>query len=98
MNYQIGEGFRLAVTWYDKVPEPERNQLYEGEVVGWRKAQVIVRVKDYAVVRFWKRNGTEVGNPDYARRGFRLDLEELRGTQAPKPGPAGVPIALDTDA
>ena len=93
---EIGKGFRLKVTWYDHVPEPERNQAYEGEVVGWRNTQLIVRVKDYAVLRFWRRNGMEVGNPDWVRRGFCLDLSEL----APSgPGPAapaaGVAVKLD---
>lgn len=106
-----GLGFKLTVQWYDNVPEPKRNQTYQGEVVGWRNSQVIVRVKDYAVLRFWKRSGTEVGNADHARRGFRLDLAELNpSAAAPKTEPmdlsilqteapgVSVSVALDTDA
>ena len=93
---EIGKGFRLTVTWYDHVPEPERNQAYEGEVVGWRNTQLIVRVKDYAVLRFWRRNGMEVGNPDSARRGFRLELSELTPSATEPAAPAaGVTVKLD---
>ena len=93
---QIGKGLKLNVYWYDHVPEPERGQTYEGEVVGWRDSQLIVRVKDYAVLRFWKRNGLEVCNGDHARRGFRLDLSELaQSAPAAAPAPEGVSVKLD---
>lgn len=96
MKLEIGHPLKLEVLWYDRVPEPPRSITYDGEVVGWRQAQVIVRIKDYAVVRFWKRNGMEVGNPDYHRRGFSVDLS--KAAERPAPGPEGIPIAIDTDA
>lgn len=92
---QIGHSLKLNVYWYDRVPEPERNQTYEGEVVGWRNSQVIVRVKDYAVVRFWKQSGLEVGNGDGERRGFRLDLSELNQSVIRSVDP---PISLPDEA
>jgi hypothetical protein len=94
---EIGYPLKIAVHWYDRVPEPQRNVDYEGEVVGWRESQLIVRVPDYAVIRFWKENGLEVGNPDHARRGFRVDLSELADSVKPAPG-IEVPMAVDTDA
>jgi hypothetical protein len=95
----IGHPLRITVHWYDRVPEPPRNQSYEGEIIGWRNSQVIVRVPDYAVVRFWKTSGLEVGNPDHARRGFRVDFLELESSISAK-SEAGVevPLAIDTDA
>jgi hypothetical protein len=74
---QIGHPLKITVHWYDKVPEPPKNDDFEGEITAWRETQVIVRVKDYAVLRFWKRNGLEVGNQDHERRGFRVDLSEI---------------------
>ena len=94
---QIGNSLKISVHWYDRVPEPPRNALHEGEIIGWRDSQVIVRVKEYAVIRFWKETGLEVGNPDHGRRGFRVDLSELAESIKPSPG-IEVPIALDTDA
>src|ERR1700747_1222409 len=75
---EIGHPLKCEVIWYDAVPEPPHEISYEGEVIGWRDTQVVVRVKDYAVVRFWLqkgREGREVGNQDYARRGLRIDLK-----------------------
>lgn len=83
--------------WYDNIPEPRRHEEYEGEIIAWRDSQVIVRVRDYAVIRFWKRNGVEVGNGDHTRRGFRVDLSELTARARPDSG-VDVPIAIDTDA
>jgi hypothetical protein len=94
---EITRPLKVAVHWYDRVPEPQRNTTHEGEVVGWRDSQVIVRVIDYAVIRFWKQTGLEVGNPDHARRGFRLDLSEVTESLRPAPG-VEVPLAIDTDA
>jgi hypothetical protein len=96
---EIGHPLRIAVQWYDRVPEPPRNTTYEGEIIGWRNSQVIVRVLDYAVVRFWKSTGLEVGNPDHARRGFMVDFLALEASITTKPK-AGleVPLAIDTDA
>jgi hypothetical protein len=56
---EIGHPLTIGVRWYDSVPEPPKEMAYEGEVIGWRDTQVIVRVKEYAVVRFWKETGTE---------------------------------------
>jgi hypothetical protein len=39
---------------------------------------VLVRVPGYNTIRFWKKNGLEVGNPDHYRRGWRIDLKELK--------------------
>lgn len=86
---EIGHPLTLAVTWYDHVPVPHKKEDREGEVIGWRTSQVIVRVKDYAVIRFWKKNGREVGNPDYERRGWMIDVRELNNSQ-----PKGVETEL----
>jgi len=91
---EIGHAVMLNVRWYDRVPEPEKITEYQGEIIGWRKAQLIVRVRDYAVLRFWKRTGLEVGNPDHQRRGFSIDLAEL--AQSFKP-PQGVEVTLAVD-
>jgi hypothetical protein len=84
---EIGKGLKIQVTWYDKVLVPAADKKFEGEVIGWRDSQIIVSVKEYAVLRFWKRNGVEVGNKDYSRRGFSIDVDELRhAAQGPPPG------------
>jgi hypothetical protein len=86
---EIGHPLKCEVIWYDAVPEPPHEISYEGEVIGWRDTQVVVRVKDYAVVRFWLqkgREGREVGNQDYARRGLRIDLKSLNESVKPAPG------------
>lgn len=103
-HMEIGHPLRIAVHWYDKVPEPPKNETYEGEVVGWRDSQLIVRVPNYSVLRFWKRNGLEVGNADHERRGFRVDLSELADSVKPNNKeidiemPVDMPVATDTDA
>jgi hypothetical protein len=91
---EIGHPLHVAVYWYDKVPEPPRNETYEGEVIGWRDSQLIVRVPNYSVLRFWKKTGLEVGNGDQERRGFRVDLEELKGSII-KPNNAEVEIDIE---
>ena len=83
---KIGTPLAVAVYWYDRVPEPERRQTYQGEIIGWRKTQIIVRVKEYAILRFYKSSGLEVANRDYDRRGFRIDLTELAESLRPAPG------------
>ena len=98
---KIGQPLKVAVYWYDTVPEPPENEVYDGEVVGWRGSQMIVRVPNYAVIRFWKRNGVEVGNPDHRRRGFRVDLSALAESIQPnhqKEVEIEMPVATDTDA
>lgn len=75
---EIGRPMVVNVRWYDRVPEPEKVTDYQGEVIGWRDTQVIVRVRDYAVVRFWKKTGREVGNADHQRRGLAIDLKEFK--------------------
>lgn len=92
---EIGKGFHLKVHWYDNVPEPGRSESYEGEVVSWRPTQIVIRVKGYAVLRFWKRSGIEVGNPDHARRGFKIDLADLNPSPDGKQPAAGVAVNLD---
>src|ERR1700746_2765539 len=82
---EIGHPLKCEVIWYDAVPEPPKETVYEGEVIGWRETQVVVRVKDYAVLRFWLKNGREVGNQDYARRGLRIDLKSLNESVKPAP-------------
>ena len=79
---EIGHPLKLVVYWFDNVPVPKREEKREGEVIGWRESQVVVRVKDYAVIRFWKKNGREVGNPDHERRGWKINLAELNNSQA----------------
>jgi len=82
-NLHIGKGWRVEVTWYDKVPVPPADRKYEGEIIGWRASQIIVSVKQYAVLRFWKKTGLEVGNKDHDRRGFSIDVEAIRTDPAP---------------
>jgi hypothetical protein len=89
MNHQdlaIGQSLKATVRWIDRVPEPAAVKEYQAEVIGWRNSQMIVRVKDYAVVRFWKRTGIEVGNKDHERRGFFLDVKGLEESLKPVPG------------
>ena len=93
---EIGHPIKINVLWYDHVPEPPRDLTYDGEIVGWRNSQVIVRVKDYAVIRFWKKTGLEVGNNAHALRGLKVDLDELKSIKPPKG--EGVQIPIDTDA
>jgi hypothetical protein len=97
---EIGQPLHVTVYWYDKVPEPPELEEHDGEVIGWRESQMIVRVPNYSVLRFWKRNGVEVGNPDHKRRGFRVDLSAL--SQSIKTNNQEVeidmPVAIDTDA
>ena len=99
---EIGHPLRVTVYWYDKVPEPPKNDAFDGEVVGWRGSQMIVRVPNYSVLRFWKRTGLEVGNPDHERRGFKVDLNELESSIIKPNHQEGVeidmPVAIDTDA
>jgi hypothetical protein len=90
---EIGRPLKISVYWYDKVPEPPKLEEFEGEIVGWRETQVIIRVKDYAVIRFWKRNGLEVGNPDHERRGFRVDLPEIE--KSVRIAQEGVEVSID---
>lgn len=80
---------KLDVYWVDHVPVPKREEIREGEVIGWRQSQIVVRVKDYAVLRFWKKNGREVGNPDHERRGWRIDPAQLNNQ--------GQPHGIDVD-
>jgi hypothetical protein len=94
---EIGHSLSLGVHWYDHVAAGLKDADYEGEVVGWRDSQIIVRVKDYAVVRFWKKSGLEVGNADHERRGFRIDLKELEESLKPPPG-VDVSIAVEEEA
>jgi hypothetical protein len=92
---QIGRPLSIPVEWYDHVcTEPHKETSYAGEIVGWRDTQIIIRVKDYGVLRFWKRSGLEVGNADYQRRGFKVDLKALEESLKPAPG-VSVDIALD---
>jgi hypothetical protein len=74
---QIAKPLKIDVVWYDKCVVPQANKKYEGEVIGWRNSQIIVSVTDYAVLRFWKKSGLEVGNKDHARRGFIINVEAL---------------------
>ena len=78
---EIGHAMTLTAVWYDNVCVPLENEEHESEVIGWRDSQVVVRIKGYAVVRFWKRTGREVGNSDHERRGWRIDVAELNNSQ-----------------
>ena len=96
---KIGQPLYITVHWYDKVPEPPKAETYEGEVVGWRESQIVVRVPGYSVLRFWKKNGLEVGNGDHRRRGFRVDLSALaESVKPPEEIEIDLPVAIDTDA
>src|ERR1700748_1288063 len=92
---EIGHPLKVAVYWYDRVPEPPENETYEGEVVGWRESQLVVRVPNYSVIRFWKKNGLEVGNPDHQRRGFRVDLSELAESVKPSTNNQGGGVEIE---
>jgi hypothetical protein len=83
---EIGHPLIIEVFWYDKVPEPPALRTEQGEIIGWRQSQVLVRVVGYGVLRFWKRNGLEVGNADHERRGWRIDLSELAESVKPATG------------
>lgn len=87
---EIGHPLKLSVMWYDHVCVPDKRETRDGEVIGWRTSQVIVRVKEYAVVRFWKKNGREVGNPDHERRGWAIDISQLNNSQ-----PQGIDVDLN---
>lgn len=89
---EIGHPLKIEVIWYDQVPTPPQEKRLEGEIIGWRTSQVIVRVPDYAVLRFWKRNGWEVGNPAVERRGYRINLDGLAESTKPD---LGVEVDLD---
>lgn len=97
---EIGHPLKVMVHYYDKVPEPPRNESFQCEVVGWKESQMVVRVPGYSVLRFWKKNGLEVGNGDHARRGYRVDLSELAESIKPTNGEVEIdlPVATDTDA
>jgi hypothetical protein len=86
----IGHPLTVSVFWYDDVPVPPIKEVKEGEVIGWRESQLVVRVPGYSVLRFWKKNGVEVGNKDHERRGWRVDMEGLRYT-----GNNNEPVKLD---
>lgn len=89
MKLEIGHPLKLTVHWYDNVCVPPKLEARIGEVIGWRDTQVLVRVPEYAVLRFWKKNGTEVGNRAHEMRGWRIELAELNN----KPG--GIEVNLD---
>jgi hypothetical protein len=95
-DLRIGTSLKVEVVRYDKVPEPPREEILEGEVVGWRDSQLIVRITDYAVLRFWKKNGMEVGNRDYQRRGFRLDISSIAASSQPS-RTAGIEVSFSED-
>lgn len=86
---EVGRPLHIEVIWYDQYTQERR---IESEVIGWRQSQVIVRVTDYGVLRFWKKNGLEVGNRATDLRGYRIDIEAL--TESLKPDP-GVEVDLD---
>ena len=78
--------------------QPAINTEYQGEVLSWRDSQIVVRVKGYSVLRFWKRTGMEVGNKDYERRGFFLAIEQLDsagGYEVVKLDSPGIKINLE---
>jgi hypothetical protein len=89
---EIGHPLLIEAFWYDKVSEPPALRTEQGEIIGWRQSQVLVRVVGYGVLRFWKRNGLEVGNPDHERRGWRIDLSEL--AESTKPSKDGIEVEL----
>lgn len=89
---EIGHPLKIEVVWYDQVPTPAEEERFEGEIIGWRTSQVIVRVPGYAVIRFWKKNGSEVGNGAVDRRGYRIDVAGLAESVKPDPG---VEVDLD---
>ena len=94
-DLQIGKSLKIEVTWYDKVLVPPADRKHEGEIIGWRDSQIIVSVKDYAVVRFWKKTGHEVGNKDHERRGFAIDVKAL--SAPPVNAAAGVSVTFSDD-
>jgi hypothetical protein len=95
---EIGHALIIDTYWYDKVPEPPSLRTEQGEIIGWRQSQVLVRVIGYGVLRFWKKNGLEVGNPDHERRGWRIDLSELAESTKATPPPQGIEVELGGDS
>jgi hypothetical protein len=92
---EIGHALTLVVHWHDKVADPPKTLDYEGEVIEWRDRVVVVRIKDYGVLRFWKKNGLELGNRD-RRRGFAIDWRELEESLKPAPG-VDIALALEPE-
>src|SRR4029077_3160137 len=93
---EIGHPLRIKVHWYDRVPEPPEDEICDGEVVGWRQSQMLIRVPNYSVIRIWKKNGLEVGNPDWRRRGFKVELSDI--ARSIKPQEVSIDMVVDTDA
>lgn len=89
---QIGQALQVEVIWYDQLPVPPAEDHMTGEIIGWRPTQVIVRVPNYAVLRFWKSTGLEVGNGAHERRGYRISLDALAESVKPN---LGVEVDLD---
>jgi hypothetical protein len=89
---EVGRPLHIEVTWYDQLATPAEEEKIESEVIGWRDSQVIVRVPNYAVLRFWKKNGYEVGNRASDLRGYRIDIKALAESVKPAPG---VEVDLD---
>jgi hypothetical protein len=83
---EITKPARIEVQWYDKVCGTPQDKTFDGEVIGWRETQVIVRVPEYGVLRFWKKTGLEVGNADHQRRGFQVDIAAFVDSVKPAPG------------
>ena len=94
----IGQPFKIRILWYDKVPEPEINKEYEGEILSWLGTQVTVRVKGYSVLRFWKRTGMEVGNKDWVRRGFFLAVEQLNPDGSEPIQKPGIAVNMEAES
>lgn len=87
---EIGHALKIDCHWYDNVPG--REEVKEGEVIGWRPTQVLVRLPDYGVLRFWKHSGVEVGNSAHELRGWRISLSELE--QSTKPNGSGIEVDM----
>jgi len=91
---EIGHPLTLVAYWHDTVADPPKTIEYEAEIIEWRDRTVVVRIKDYGVLRFAKGTGRELGNRD-RRRGFEINWTELEESLKPPPG---VDIALSVDS
>ena len=89
---EIGRPLQVEVIHYDQLPVPPIEDYLTGEIIGWRPTQIIVRVPGYAVLRFWKATGLEVGNGAHERRGYRISLDALAESTKPN---LGVEVDLD---
>jgi hypothetical protein len=90
---EIGHPLKLVAHWHDTVADPPKTIDYEAEIIEWRDRVVVVRIKDYGVLRFWKGTGQELGSRD-RRRAFEINWRELEDSLK---SPPGVDVVLSVE-